>query len=53
MGLTFNRMKAMALRFFHIPSHGDAALEAVLNQVLSTFRIIKVDRNFVATNRDQ
>jgi len=35
----------MALRFFHIPSHGDAALEAALNQVLSTFRIIKVDRN--------
>jgi superfamily II DNA helicase RecQ len=40
-------MQAMALRFFHIPSHGDAALEAALNQVLSTFRIIKVDRNFV------
>ncbi|MCY2978672.1 MAG: hypothetical protein NTU79_08430 [Planctomycetota bacterium] len=43
----------MALRFFHIPSHGDAVTEAALNQVLSAFRIIKVDRNFVTTNSDQ
>lgn len=42
----------MTLRFFRIPTQGDLAIEASLNQVLNSHRILRVDRNLVDDGSD-